>query len=421
MKDRTTFSFRLPIFRPVLIIPLFFVFCSLFLLETIATATIGGTIILETVPPGATVLLDFQEKGKTPLTIKDIPQGKHLLTIDLRHYHRVEKQLQVYAGQTIKQRHVLKHLLGFLNVKTDPPGARVKLIGKNIISKDNEFNKSLSAVFVGITPLFKPNVIIGRYTLEVSLENYQTYRKKFNLAYGQEKNFDIKLKGLPGKLKLTTTPRQARVFINGKIIGKTNFIKELNPGTYLLHIKRAGYLESKMEVVVESQKTTELNLKLHKTDVGEIVVKTVPEGAKVYIDSQRKGNTPLTLKYYAEGEYRISLEKPGYYTIDKMIRVEGGETTLLEEQMERQVATLDVTTEPSGAKILLDNSPIGFSPLTVSRISVGEHVLRARMTGYLDYLKQFYIYEKQYLNIQAKMDPLPGKLRVISSPPGANV
>ena len=46
-------------------------------------ATVPGTLNVTSTPPGATIWLDHQYRGTTPLVLADVPPGNHTLEISL--------------------------------------------------------------------------------------------------------------------------------------------------------------------------------------------------------------------------------------------------------------------------------------------------------------------------------------------------
>ncbi len=61
-------------------------------------------------------------------------------------------------------------------------------------------------------------------------------------------------------------------------------------------------------------------------DTGILVVESAPSEAQVYVDSELKGQTPLTLYNFPVGAYNIAVRKEGYYDFEKTISVNVGMT-----------------------------------------------------------------------------------------------
>ncbi|HNX81331.1 MAG TPA: PEGA domain-containing protein [Candidatus Omnitrophota bacterium] len=71
--------------------------------------------------------------------------------------------------------------------------------------------------------------------------------------------------------------------------------------------------------------------KFRFTKTGLIFIKTVPEGAKVFLEGrQLVGSTPLSAEGLTPGSYRVFLESEGYYPWKRAVSVWSGETTYLD-------------------------------------------------------------------------------------------
>jgi hypothetical protein len=64
---------------------------------------------------------------------------------------------------------------------------------------------------------------------------------------------------------------------------------------------------------------------------GLIHVKSIPDGAKVYVDGRNINNTtPVTIEGLMPGEYKLSLELENYYTWYQKVSVESGKSTVID-------------------------------------------------------------------------------------------
>lgn len=65
-----------------------------------------------------------------------------------------------------------------------------------------------------------------------------------------------------------STPPEADVAINGKIVGKTPFTIELKPGKYTLSLTKKGYIPIDREFIVTPDRSLELDFSLNEINVG---------------------------------------------------------------------------------------------------------------------------------------------------------
>ena len=107
---------------------------------------------------------------------------------------------------------------------------------------------------------------------------------------------------------------------------------------------------------------------------GTLVVTTNPAGFQVFIDGQPRGVTPLTLEL-AAGSHEMKLATEGEPRIIP-ITITAGSTvaqTLELPKSAPRTGQLTVRTEPPGARVSIDGTPSGTSPLTIEGLTPGTH------------------------------------------------
>jgi hypothetical protein len=118
--------------------------------------------------------------------------------------------------------------------------------------------------------------------------------------------------------------------------------------------------------------------------IGEAKITSNPEGAKVTIGgaSQPKWVTPFTATKLQPGKYDVTVAKAGYVSQTKEIEVVAGQSAATNFDLVLSGATINVTSEPSGALIFLDGKATG--KLTPTRLNVdkGKHKIEVRRQGF---------------------------------------
>jgi C1A family cysteine protease len=83
---------------------------------------------------------------------------------------------------------------------------------------------------------------------------------------------------------------------------------------------------------------------------------------------------------------------------------------------------LTISSIPSGASIRIDNNDTGkITPVTLSHLGVGEHVVKLVKTGYDEYVQNFTVQNKKNTTIHATLTSIGGTIAISSSPPGAQI
>ncbi len=112
------------------------------------------------------------------------------------------------------------------------------------------------------------------------------------------------------------------------------------------------------------------------TSEGTLIMTTNPPGAKLYVDGVERGTTPLTVTLKT-GAHALELRGDGPPRVMPITMTAGAQVSQYIE-LPRTAATaghLLVRTEPAGAKVSVDGTSRGTSPVTVADLAPGEHAV----------------------------------------------
>ena len=109
---------------------------------------------------------------------------------------------------------------------------------------------------------------------------------------------------------------------------------------------------------------------------GTLAIQTNPAGASVVIDGQASGVTPLSVSLRV-GPHTLELSADGVHRTIPITMAAGAELSQFIEmpQVAAVVGQLDVRTDPAGAKVSVDGQRRGVSPLTVTGLAPGSHMV----------------------------------------------
>jgi len=115
---------------------------------------------------------------------------------------------------------------------------------------------------------------------------------------------------------------------------------------------------------------------------GRIVLDTTPAGAEVVIDGQAAGTTPVTLTLQA-GVHTVNLRSAGTTRTIPVTVIAGTEVAQYVELPKSGPlpGQLQVRTEPAGARVTVDGVLRGSSPVTVSDLAPGPHIVALESDG----------------------------------------
>jgi hypothetical protein len=108
---------------------------------------------------------------------------------------------------------------------------------------------------------------------------------------------------------------------------------------------------------------------------GTLVVNSIPPGSEVIVDGRLEGTTPATLTL-DPGEHKLEVRRRGA-TRHLTVNLGSGErkSETVQWGAAEQTGELKVTTSPPGARVSIDGVFRGETPLTLTDLSTGRHVV----------------------------------------------
>jgi len=263
-----------------------------------------GSIVIDSFPRKASVYLDGEFKGETPIPIKNLTFKKYTVRISFENYKDYVEDVTLTGNNPKKVIYaILEHKTFSINVSSDPENADVYLDG----------------ILKGKTPLVITDIVQGeKHILEIKLDNYETFKEEVS---EEKNNIFAKLMPITTHLIVTSVPANADVFINGVLAHKTPFEqKNLEEGNYEIQVKMPNYKTYQETIKLEKGKKVEINVALEKTDI-YVSITSNPQGANVYVDGLSMGKTPNELTELSEGEHILKLELDGYLPYETAFNV----------------------------------------------------------------------------------------------------
>lgn len=192
----------------------------------------------------------------------------------------------------------------------------------------------------------------------------------------------------------------------------------LSPDERVLEILHTGYTPIKIIL-------SEIGIQLREKEVWKIQISgqrrmlnipvaiiTNPEGAEVVIDGESLG--PVERITLSSGTHQLKLNKEGYESIIQTIVVDENNTLFKFDLQKVQEIPIEITTDPSGAEVYIDDMRFGTTPLSDFYFS-GKHRIRIEKESYVLYEDMFEFTPPRFTqNIQLR--PGFGSIRVVSEP-----
>ncbi|MBI2414719.1 PEGA domain-containing protein [candidate division WWE3 bacterium] len=158
-----------------------------------------------------------------------------------------------------------------------------------------------------------------------------------------------------------------------------------------------------------------------------LTISTVGGSAQVYLNDNFLGNTPLESKDIRAGENKLSIKNDqitynvaldflqnSEVAINRDLGVSdvfsSGQNIWLEKSSD--TPSLEVISEPTGARVLVDNTEVGVTPYSTSTLTEGEYDLMLEKAGYESTSNRIKIQKGYKLNIAMKMFPNPVPVKI---------
>lgn len=252
----------------------------------------------------------------------------------------------------------------------------------------------------GLAPLTISEIWPGTYTIRAEKNGYQDYSTTAYVSSGVQSNVYCPLSALvtSGALYVISTPSGSHVYLDAAYKGTTPItLNNLASGTHILEIDHAGYYDWKSTVDVPSGGTKTISATLNPMPSGTtgwLYVSSSPGGASVTVDGNAMGETPssgsLKLNNIAIGSHTVVLTRPGYQQYSATTSVSANTVTEVSAILQPTTTPtgtggLSVSSTPEGANVFVDNNFMGITPLTLTSVGAGSHVVTIRLDGYQDY------------------------------------
>lgn len=216
-------------------------------------------------------------------------------------------------------------------------------------------------------------------------------------------HFNSVKKALVGYLAVSSRPAGARVSLNGKFLGLTDFFPvEVLAGEYTVEVARDGYQTETRTVSIAARQTESLQLDLLRTSASLFFV-TEPAGVEVWLDGQLKATTSGSLapEYAAAarakgldpsrasartevgnlslGSHSVEFRRKCYEAVRSTLEVPAAQDYDAEPvRLEESLASLELRSEPPGARIFIDGENLGVTPKALEGVCSGKHRIEVK-------------------------------------------
>jgi len=284
-----------------------------------------GELTVDSTPPGASVIIDGKDRGRTPLSLS-LPPGSYDVELRAgRERHVVAAR--VAAGAMSAQHVVLRSGVpsrGQLRVTSDPPSAMVTVDGRQR----------------GRTPLLVTDLATGAHEIvvtgpagpvreRVQVDGDTTTLLAVPLPRTPRPPVPVVVDGWVA----VRSPVHLQVYEGERLVGTSSVDRlKLTTGTHTLRfVSQTADVDVSRRVTIESNKTTRVEVAV---PTGLLSVNASPWAA-VSIDRREVGETPLGNLELPAGPHDVVFRHPEFGEQRRRITLRAGITTRLSVDMRR--------------------------------------------------------------------------------------
>jgi formylglycine-generating enzyme required for sulfatase activity len=205
-----------------------------------------GEMQITSAPEGAEVLIDGQAVGVTPITTEVLETGTQLALVK-RGYKTWQKQVFVKAGTTEVHPPIKLSIAdGTIDVRTSPAGAHVRVDGE----------------FRGTTPVSIDISSLTDHRVELFLEGYRKAARTVHTEPEQHSTLALDLVPIIGRIRVSVTPPDAEVLVNGRSQGFGNQTLALIAREQELTVRKDGYESRQQQIRPREDLDQSLDIRL---------------------------------------------------------------------------------------------------------------------------------------------------------------
>ncbi|HET7441750.1 MAG TPA: PEGA domain-containing protein [Terriglobales bacterium] len=210
-----------------------------------------------------------------------------------------------------------------------------------------------------VTPLTVTELTPGRHTIILSKSGYVSETTTLNIASGGKSSLVLHLAVAGATISVRSDPEGAGIFVDGRDSGRVTPAQiSVEKGSHTLLVRKQGFLDETTSANLQSGQNFHFAPSLRplgnandiKTvgkfkkifgggdtaGMGTVSIKTQPKGAQIAVNRRMLDKASPVQFMVGPGNYIIDITASGYKPIHRVITVERGGKTVLDEVMDQE-------------------------------------------------------------------------------------
>ena len=260
---------------------------------------------------------------------KMVDFGTYEYRIEAQDYHSIEGRIEVDdPDNKVVVKKTLMPAYGFLKIEGD----------KALLSQASIYIDNAN----GAGALNEPQKLgSGQHKVRILHPMYKPYDQTVVIKDNETNTLDVNLNANFATITLKVDA-DAEIFVNSEKKGVRSWTGNLEAGSYIIECRMKDHKTVKVEKNITAEMSGQtITLEVPEPLTGMLVLSSTPPMADIFIDGERKGETPMRFNKLTVGKHNLRLEKQGYKPISKSINIEDGKTLEMEETMEAEAPVVE--------------------------------------------------------------------------------
>lgn len=326
-----------------------------------------------------------RRQGSSSQLLENIKPGRYQLKLSHPLYQPINRDIEIRGRALTEQIKIsLKPAYGTVNVSSITEAAELFI--------DDQAQPKLDGI----------KLAPGEHEFRLQHPQHKSSLQWLTVTIGQQQALHFPaLTEVDALLKLSSSPSQASVTIDGQYRGRTPIEIELSPNkTHQISLFKAGHLGLNQDLSIASHSQKSLHLKL-QAQLGSVYLDLHPSNAKVSVDgrphSLKQGRLNLPSR-----EHIITVSAAGFASISRKVlpssqREQRLSIRLKTLEQQRHASLKELVTSPAGQQLKLFRPKVSFT-MGASRREQGRRANEVQRKISLN--RSFYLSPKEVSNSQ---------------------
>lgn len=237
----------------------------------------------------------------------------------------------------------------------------------------------------GTTPLTVSGLGPGEYSGVLSMPGYADQSISWQIDSERPRRLWAALRYNSGEIFIESVTPDTRIFIDGVEAGIAPVRLSRTEGKYLIRAESPGCIPEEQTVTLKRESKRNIRFAL-KGKPAVLTVESVPGGAEVFINGEKRGVTPCKLENMPSGNYLLRLALPLHDPAEREISLVAGSSETVKIDLESGVGHCRLNLKPAGVRLTLDGKPLGVVkidpddrrstlPVILRDLTPGEHTI----------------------------------------------